>query len=298
MFKKSKEIEIDENDIFKNDELEREDIIKDLSKLVISNNDPFVFILVHGKMTLQMNHYILDNFDTNTPVTNGLTKVVKTGTKVLRRGLPAFVSGATAGLLDLDSGIEKAISSMSEQTTKSLIENYSSEKNVLENIDEDKPFVIFIDELDRCRPLCAIELLERIKHVFGIENLIFVLSIDKKQLVESIKSQYGNINADVYLKRFIDLEYNLTNINVDKFCESKYRQFNIKTTLKTKIDIDEALDGFHHLNIMKILANKLKLSLRDIEQVFIKINIMFSIIEPSDYAHKIEFLDKFNLETK
>ena len=92
---------------------------------------------------------------------------------------------------------------MTEQTTKTLIENYSKDKNiliefkksietVLNEIDKDKPFIIFTDELDRCRPLYAVELLERIKHVFGIKKLIFILSIDKKQLAESIKSQYGS----------------------------------------------------------------------------------------------------------
>lgn len=42
MIKKNQEIEIDENDIFKNDKLQREDSIKDLSKLIISNTEPLV----------------------------------------------------------------------------------------------------------------------------------------------------------------------------------------------------------------------------------------------------------------
>lgn len=32
--------------------------------------------------------------------------------------------------------------------------------------------VIFVDELDRCRPTYAIEMLERIKHLFSIENIV------------------------------------------------------------------------------------------------------------------------------
>ena len=35
--------------------------------------------------------------------------------------------------------------------------------------------VVFIDELDRCRPSFAVELLEIIKHYFNNDKVIFVL---------------------------------------------------------------------------------------------------------------------------
>ena len=73
-----------------------------------------------------------------------------------------------------------------------------------------KPLLFFIDELDRCRPTFAIELLERVKHLFDIENMVFVLSIDKKQLEAITAAVYGErIDATEYLRRFIDLEYTL-----------------------------------------------------------------------------------------
>ena len=85
-----------------------------------------------------------------------------------------------------------------------------------------KPFVIFIDELDRCRPPYAIELLERVKHLFGVRGLIFVLSIDREQLGESIKSQYGNIDTERYFRRFFDWTYTLRNSSVEDFCAGLY----------------------------------------------------------------------------
>ena len=42
MIKKNPEIEIDENDIFRNDKLNRKDSIEDLSKLIILNTEPLV----------------------------------------------------------------------------------------------------------------------------------------------------------------------------------------------------------------------------------------------------------------
>jgi len=241
----------------------------------------------------ELNSYINNNYNVDSEVVSSFNKVKSFTGKVIKRGLPALIKGSTAGVLDLDKGFESAIGAMAEQTTQELIENYSNEKNiivefkksvyeVLSKIDSDKPFIIFIDELDRCRPLYAIELLERIKHVFGIENLIFILSIDKKQLAESIKSQYGNIDTDNYLRRFIDLEYQLKNNNLDKFCDALYKKFNLDNILKTK-GIKTEFGDFNHLTVIKKLVKVFNISLRQIEQVFTKLHIVFTTIEPQLY---------------
>lgn len=333
MILKNNQIKIDDANIFLHDKLDREESIENLSKLIIETKEPFVFSVNAnwgaGKTTFiqlwkiylknkydvnsiyfsaweddfskeplisilgELNNYINTNYNHDSEVVSDFNKVKSFTGKVIKRGLPALIKGSTAGVLDLDKGFESAIGAMAEQTTKELIENYYSEKNiivefkksvheVLSKIDSDKPFIIFIDELDRCRPLYAIELLERIKHVFGIENLIFILSIDKKQLAESIKSQYGNIDTDNYLRRFIDLEYQLNNNNLDKFCDALYKKFNLDNILKTK-GIKTEFGDFNHLNVIKKLVDVFNLSLRQVEQVFTKLHIIFTTIEPRLY---------------
>lgn len=47
-------------------------------------------------------------------------------------------------------------------------------------VERAQKLVIFIDELDRCRPSFAIEMLERIKHYFDDERVIFVVSLNKE----------------------------------------------------------------------------------------------------------------------
>ena len=42
----------------------------------------------------------------------------------------------------------------------------------------DKPLVIIIDELDRCKPTFAVEIVEKIKHLFSVENVASRLSPD------------------------------------------------------------------------------------------------------------------------
>jgi hypothetical protein len=337
MIKKNNQIEIDESNIFKNDSLDRKELVENLSELIVSTHEPFVLSINaswgDGKTTFvkllkaylkkehsvesiyfsaweddfskeplvsilgELNRYIEANFKEKSEVATKFNKAKSLSGKILKRALPALVKNATMGILDIDKGIESAISAISEESTKELIENYSKEKSILgefqnsiyeviKQIDSEKPFVIFVDELDRCRPLYAIELLERIKHIFGIEKLIFVLSIDKNQLSESIKSQYGNIDTDNYLRRFIDLEYQLQNPSVEKFCDMLYERFALKKVLLKKGIIINSGD-FHYLEIFKILVLIFNLSLRQIEQIFTKILIVFKTIEPNWHKEHI-----------
>ena len=74
------------------------------------------------------------------------------------------------------------------------------------------PVVVVIDELDRCRPLYAIELLEAAKHLFSVENIVFVLAINLRELGHSIKAVYGSdFDSHEYLERFIDIAIPLPN---------------------------------------------------------------------------------------
>ena len=70
--------------------------------------------------------------------------------------------------------------------------------------------VVFVDELDRCRPDYAIGYLETIKHVFDIEGMVFVLAVDKEQLASSAKALFGEgLNFDEYFRKFCHRTVNL-----------------------------------------------------------------------------------------
>lgn len=67
------------------------------------------------------------------------------------------------------------------------------------------PLFILIDELDRCRPTYAIEMLEQIKHLFDIDGVIFIIATDSAQLAHSISAVYGaEFDARRYLLRFFN----------------------------------------------------------------------------------------------
>ena len=81
--------------------------------------------------------------------------------------------------------------------------------------------IIFVDELDRCKPIYAVRLLERIKHYFDNERITFVFSINTNELQHTIKRYYGeNFDACRYLDRFFDLRMSLPPANIANFYRS------------------------------------------------------------------------------
>lgn len=90
-----------------------------------------------------------------------------------------------------------------------------------------RPLLFVIDELDRCRPLFAIEMLERIKHLLGVSNIVYVLGIDCAQLRKSIGAVYGDIDAENYLHRFFDIETRLPDVSLDQFFFTMCKRYGL-----------------------------------------------------------------------
>lgn len=83
---------------------------------------------------------------------------------------------------------------------------------IVENVQR---LVIFIDELDRCRPTFAIEMLERIKHYFDDDRIIFIASINREQLIHSISKYYGMyFDSTGYLDKFFDWNIYLPELDI------------------------------------------------------------------------------------
>lgn len=74
--------------------------------------------------------------------------------------------------------------------------------------EEGKPLVLIIDELDRCRPSFAVELIEKIKHVFAVSGVHFVLSTHLPQLAKIFQNTHGlgeKEQALIYLEKFYNV---------------------------------------------------------------------------------------------
>lgn len=87
--------------------------------------------------------------------------------------------------------------------------------------------VVFIDELDRCKPSYAVQLLERIKHYLCDERITFVFSVNLCELQHTIKHYYGNtFDACRYLDRFFDMRISLPTADKTEF----YREIGLESS--------------------------------------------------------------------
>ncbi len=139
----------------------------------------------------------------------------------------AVVRAATAGIVDTSDF--KEIAEDTEKETDDLAKHYidnllnepykqkelsSQFRSTLAELpsilapptekESQKSLIFIIDELDRCKPLFALSLLERIKHFMMVQNIHFVLGVHMEQLCGSVRSAYGSeIDARLYLQKFI-----------------------------------------------------------------------------------------------
>ncbi len=147
------------------------------------------------------------------------------------------------------------------------------------------PICIFIDELDRCRPTYAIELLESIKHLFSVKGIFFILATDTVQLGHSIKAIYGEgFNSHAYLKRFFYAEYNL---NKPNYVQISNFLFDNSPNIREFIFLPSALGGAESIPLyFSYISRFFKLPTRDQLHVF---QILENIVLGSD-KRDIHFL--------
>jgi hypothetical protein len=146
---------------------------------------------------------------------------------------------------------------------------------------------VFVDDLDRCRPSYALELLEKIKHFFNVKGLIFVLAIDKNQMCHSMRSLYGvGMDVDGYLRRFIDLEYRLPRASNEEFCKSLCQRFGFASFFKGRTG-ESQYDERNLVETFSKLSDVFDLSLRVQEQVFSHMSIVLRTIKPNHYIYPV-----------
>lgn len=151
-----------------------------------------------------------------------------------------------------------------------------------------KPMVICVDELDRCRPTYAIEMLERIKHFFDIPGIVFMLGLDRGQLCASITSVYGAIDIENYLHRFFDIEFVLPPPDREAFIAEQFEKYGLAAYWK---ELDRgtnknlsAQEGVFFQQSILFLASMHRLELREIQTALKWLAILVRSQQPNNFS--------------
>ena len=109
-------------------------------------------------------------------------------------------------------------------------------KLVTEKLQPGENLVFFIDDLDRCLPEKAVEVLEAIKLFLDVERCVFVVGVERKIVEKGIRVKYQSlgfldtkedlpIDGDEYLEKIIQIPFHLPRLYED----------NIRTFIETSL---------------------------------------------------------------
>lgn len=138
--------------------------------------------------------------------------LIEDGTKVAGSELEKLFDSSLEALIKGFSHADSAITGFKGNLAQ-VLESLPSGKKT--------PLFLIVDELDRCRPTYAVQLLERVKHLFDVSNVVFVFGTNSGQLQHSIAGAYGHgFDGYRYLKRFFDRTYAFEKPTTRAFIES------------------------------------------------------------------------------
>ena len=229
------------------------------------------------------------------------TTAVKIGKMLTVSAVKVGVKAATLGTISSDdltevgqaitSGVADEVSEASEAIVTDMLRGAEERKSAVAEFRreltglpglladdgvENPRLVVIVDDLDRCTPLFALRLLERMKHFFSVPNVHFVLGVYVDQLLCSIRAAYGaGINAEIYLQKFINLSMPLVDTyeypsesNKQKYIGYLTKSFGFDSTLYRTVELIE-----QHLSFY---ARRAGLSLRSIEKIYTNIAIVLA----------------------
>lgn len=137
--------------------------------------------------------------------------------------------------------------------------------------------VVFIDELDRCRPDHALRVLETARNLLDVPGVIVVVTVNLEALEHAVASLLGpRCDAETYLRRFIDLRVALPPLqdgDLHRFLGHLFEQTGLTERFRSK-------DSYSR-RILGALAAVHPRSLRDLEHAVHRAVVLLASIEPA-----------------
>ena len=133
--------------------------------------------------------------------------------------------------------------------------------------------IVFVDELDRCRPDYALDVLETVRHLFDVPGVCVVLATNREALDQSVRSLYGPAqDGERYMRRFVDQAVRLPSLSDDQIT-AYLRHLYEETGLSARF-IDEG----HTKAIFELFVASEARAPRDIEQAVHRVAVVLASI--------------------
>ncbi|MDB2448962.1 KAP family NTPase [bacterium] len=197
----------------------------------------------------------------------------------------------------------KLLESLANSTIQELKEKKDSIKKfkkvlieLLNEIQKDKtkdlPLYVFVDELDRCRPNYAVEVLENIKHLFNLKGIVFVVCTDTSQLAHSVNALYGaGFDSRKYLSRFFDIQYQIPLTLSQQLVDIRFREIEDSLALKVIFPYSDNFSNPQEVcDFIFRLVYDFKLNPRDFGRVWNLVKAVLFTGTRSEYENDISLI--------
>ncbi len=202
--------------------------------------------------------------------------IKKVAFKFVQAGVRLGAAVATSGLSEAGGILATSVAGEAEKHLEEYWKQEESRSKAMEEFrtaleslvsgENGKRIIFVVDELDRCRPDYALEVLEVVKHFFLVDNVHFVLGVNLRALEKMVSTRYGaDIDAGEYLQKFIRIKLELPEVDndekqgnrnvsryLDYLCQQMEVPDHIAKWLKTRI---------------KLVSRANSVSLRQIEHI-------------------------------
>ena len=258
--------------------------LKSLEYLMTKNNEKYTDIDDNKLNKLKENYTVFyynawENDDATSPMLSLLYKLIndtylQSKKKITKNAVNIFnnlVKFATYGRVDikqlfLNEDWDNKQVTDSIKTSEEIKDDFKKAIQELLKVLSKNKMLIIIDEIDRCKPTFAIELLENIKHFYDDDRILFIVGTNNRQLSSLVQKVYGDkYDGSTYLDKFFDINLELPN--------------NYMETYIDKILQNKDLNNKDYINYYKEIAKYYHLTMREYNRYVNSLNVLQKSID-------------------
>lgn len=158
--------------------------------------------------------------------------------ETFEKNILKFKPSISFGFLNFD--LEKKTTMGDEHIDQYLKKLYYQEKSMFvfnKILDEYKSvgkekLIVFVDELDRCKPEFAMSVFEKFHHTYPREDIVFIYSSDLRQLESMVEQHYGkSYSSEIFFHKIFDTVFNLSKLNdyqLEKYYNSRFENRSMR----------------------------------------------------------------------
>jgi KAP-like P-loop domain-containing protein len=198
----------------------------------------------------------------------GHQQAAKKTAKTIGMVMRSIVAGSSVrlgvpGAIDLSFDANKALAAADQRAAAAAEARvprssyHASFRALKESFEEfagpraDRRIVVFVDDLDRCLPDNALQVLESMKLFFDLDGFVFVVGLDRDVVEDVIDTKFsrptqtdgdaqvGAIRGAEYIKKIFQVPFPLTPVVLDQlpeFLDRAFEEANLPTTQRTELE--------------------------------------------------------------